>query len=222
MELETKKLDSQRYNNSNLVGIGASMVESQANGDVSSESDIDSGSDSESEEGLENNGEEGEDDRNGWKMKAKTKVNEKISIAQRNKQKAHKALLTLHKREKALKGINKQIDNLPGLLKALEKNEEQTDNKRARIRALQEKTAKEKRHELTYEDGGEVPLSDEIGGSLRTLIPKGSDVKSLSRSYDRAGKTSRNNNTNNKKGHHPHRAPNLKWIPRIRGPHKFE
>ena len=119
VELETKKLDSQSYNNSNLVGIGASMVESQANGDVSSESDIDSGSDSESEseseseEGLENNGEEGEGDRNGWKMKAKTKVNEKISIAQRNKQKAHKALLTLHKREKALKGINKQIDTCP-------------------------------------------------------------------------------------------------------------
>lgn len=149
-------------------------------------------------------------------------MNEKMSVAQRNKQKAHKALLTQHKSDKALKGIEKQIENWPSILKAVEKTEKLAEKKRTLKRTKKEASESEKKSAVTYEESADVPLSDELGGSLRTLIPKGSNVKTMSRNYDGAGKTTKKNNTNNKKGQHPHRAPNVKWIARHRGPDKYE
>ncbi len=220
--LENKRREKQGRDSNGLIKPGISTALASSNGGESSESDSESGSESESDEDDGDNDEQKEKGDSSNKEAKKKKRKEKLSVAQRNKQKAHKALLTQHKQEKALKGIEKQIENLPGILKAVEKGKKQAESKRALIKAAKMRTAEEEKNALTYEESGDVPLSDELGGSLRTLIPKGNDVKSLSRNFDGAGKSTKRNHTNKKKGQHPHRAPNLKWIPRIRGPSKHE
>lgn len=203
---------SNRVSHAAITGNGEPASESESESDDSDDEDDEDDDEAERKAGSKT------DKAN----KDKKTKKEKLSVAQRNKQKAHRALLTQHKSEKALKGIDKQIENWPSILKAVEKGKKQTDKKRAEVKCKKEASKKEEKSALSYEESADVPLSDELGGSLRTLIPKGSNVKTMSRNYDGAGKTVKKNNTNNKKGRHPHRAPNVKWIARHRGPGKYE
>ncbi len=151
------------------------------------------------------------------KMVATTKKKDKLTKAQRNKLKRTRALSTEQKQAKVVKDLDKQINDLPKILKAMEKDKKTKEAQKA-LKAVLRSDNKDE-GALTYGESGAVPLSDELGGSLRTLIPKGSSVRAMANTYDDAGKTIKPVKSRGGAARYarPHKAPNVKWIAR----HKY-
>ena len=184
------------------MGPGPTLITNGSKG----EDDEESSSDEDDDE---------EDVSNGKNVATTKKKKEKLSTAQRNKQKRNRALNTEQKRAKVVKDLDKQIKDLPKILKTLEKEKKAKEAKKALKDVLKSSIGVDD-GALSYAESGTVPLSDELGGSLRTLIPKGSSVKSMATTYDEAGKTIKSFKSRGgaKKYARPHAAPNVKWVAR--------
>jgi hypothetical protein len=137
---------------------------------------------------------------------------ERKTKAQRNKEKnKRKALYDLQKLQ-GMQRLLKTLKQVPAMLNELDKREAVAEAQKA-IKELQlEEKAEEAAKALTYLEAKDVPLTDELGDGLRTLRPKGNRLSGMQdlliHSNDAVSRTHRNF----KKGEHPHKAKNVKWV----------
>mmetsp|Transcript_18644 Transcript_18644/g.18735 ORF Transcript_18644/g.18735 Transcript_18644/m.18735 type:complete len:351 (+) Transcript_18644:41-1093(+) len=131
--------------------------------------DVDDGSDDASVESAA-------DDLNDSAEARKSKQNQKLTQAQRNKIKRRKESEYYLKKEKQEKLFLKSIDNLPRIIHEINKAEAENETKQL-IRQEHKKEKESENLALSYDEAGAIPLSDELKGSLRCLLPKGSSLK---------------------------------------------
>jgi hypothetical protein len=139
----------------------------------------------------------------------KQRVPEKLSKAQRNKIKARKVAEFESAQERVEKAILKSIDDSAAILKSLDDEEKRRADAKA-FRAAQRKDALEA-GALTREESVLVPLSDELRGSLRTLLPKGCAVKDQARAMRSNGDLMAQDRRKRKSTEKPHGSKRIKW-----------
>jgi hypothetical protein len=140
----------------------------------------------------------------------------KLTQAQRNKARERKKMQ--FERNKALlaKKMMKTLNHLPSIVKELEKLEKSKKALKDEIKRKKQQTLTEEQQKLSYEEAGNVPLSDELNGSLRKLKPKGSllvgQVSKMVNSGDVLSKDRRKRKNKEK----PHGAKRVVWTPKYK------
>ncbi|RYH29452.1 hypothetical protein EON65_08490 [archaeon] len=132
------------------------------------------------------------------------KKKDKLTKAQRNRQKTRRQEETELKNKKTEEEFLHSIDKADQIAKALAEQEEKTRNAKL-VRELR-KTPK-----VETIDVNAVALSDELGGSLRTIIPKGVAVRDAVKTLIATGEA----NCKNRKGRkvdHAHKEKKIKWF----------
>jgi len=144
--------------------------------------------------------------------KQKLALNHKKTRAERNKEKEKKAAARVRMQEAEVRALNKGLANVPQLLEAMQKKH--ALQAAAKQLKASQKTAQELEDAkaLTYDEAGLVPLSDELGGSLRTLIPKGNNASVFQKGLIAAGEATSKDHRRRKVGEHPHKPKNIKWV----------
>ena len=138
-----------------------------------------------------------------------------LTQAQRNK-KRRRNLSTFQKHnEDKNKSLLESIDQLPKILNDLE-----AFDRRMQLRKAAE-AAKKKSvpvAALSYDEAAEVPLSDELRGSLRLLLPKGAPLKGRLLSLRKTGQASpAPRKEGGQRAHHkPHAARKIIWHPKYK------
>jgi hypothetical protein len=108
------------------------------------------------------------------------------------------------------KRVLKELDALPKHIKAVEENEKRLETKKSYTALLKENAAKET-PSMTYVEAEAVPLSDELGGSLRTIVPKGRAVVDQTNAMRDAGElTARDRRRRTREK--PHAGKKIKWV----------
>ena len=151
---------------------------------------------------------EGEDGGDGAVRKAKLK--EKKTRAQRNKERKRKDIEAGRSQEQGEKKLLKAIEQLPTLIKSIEKEEQ----KAAALRELRKVQAQSSLDTtaLSYEDAGAVPLTDELSGSLRRVIPKGSNLTSAVGKFKSTGAFQFRDKFKRKKGDTMQKTRRRVWV----------
>ena len=165
---------------------------------------IDSDYDSDEEDEDEDGGGEGEGG------SRKRKIKDKKTRAQRNKERKRKDIDSVKALEQMERGVLKSIDSLPHILRSLDAREKKAQALKA-LREVQALSAKDETA-LTYEEAGAVPLSDELGGSLRRVVPKGSSLNSAVTKVRQSGGFLMRDKFNRKKGDTLHATKKVKWV----------
>ena len=150
-----------------------------------------------------------DDDVDGTEQPTKRRKMEKLTRAQRNKIKARNIATFESNKEAADKMILKGLDRLPEVLKSIEAEEKRRANMKA-FREAQKKETTEK-GALSKEEAVLVPLSDELRGSLRTILPKGCAVKDQARSMRVSGDLMAQDRRKRKAYEKPHASKQIKW-----------
>jgi hypothetical protein len=203
--LEVKKREQKVSDFDKITSIQDTIRKSVENG---YNSDHDSGQEEEEEE------DEDEENENQEEALKPLKQPERMTRAERNKKKERKLKELELKRAQNQKKKGKEMNGVPVLIKGLNKLENIQKQKRE-LKKLQEEAKKEEEENaLTYAEAGNVPLTDELHGSLRKIIAKGSAIKDLSTNFGTAGKISMKKKV--KRG--AHRAKNIKWVAK----HKYK
>jgi hypothetical protein len=154
--------------------------------------------------------EDGEDDHVvGRRKLSRRRLKGKLTKAVRNKQKARKLASYEHLQEGINKSILKSIEQLPMVLKSIEADEKRLANAKAFREAQKKKAAEE--GALSFEEAVLVPLSDELRGSLRTILPKGCAVKDQARNMQVNGDLFAKDRRKQKTFEKPHQSKNIKW-----------
>ena len=172
-------------------------------------------SESESEAEISEEEDDEEEANSGGKRKLSRKEQRKFvrkTQAQRNKEKNKRKALHDLERLQRMQRLLRTLKQVPAMLNELDKREAIAEANRA-IKELQaEEKAEEAAKALTYQEAKDVPLTDELGEGLRTLRPKGNRLTGMQNllisSNDAVSRTHRNF----KKGEHPHKAKNVKWV----------
>jgi hypothetical protein len=176
----------------------------------------------------ENDEEDEEDDENalenftedGKVIKKRVNKNNRLTTAQKNKKRAMKLaqqeLEKLKKQEHILDTIE-QIDNYQAELQTEE--EKSKVKKEIREQLIAAKKQMEETS-LSTQDVPTVPLSDELNGSLRTIVPKGIAVIDRTHSMIKAEKLHAKSKQLRKHGENPHGAKRIKWVPKYKLPQK--
>jgi hypothetical protein len=142
----------------------------------------------------------------------KVKIKSKLTRSERNKKKEKKERKFLEEQNKKSLNIIKSINSLPLILKTIEAKEKSLK--------LSKSTSPHQPETdlpiLTYEEAGHIPLSDELAGSLRKLVPKGNSVKDQVLRKVREGDMNSKYQRRKKMFEKPHGRRNLKWIPNIK------
>ncbi len=96
--------------------------------------------------------------------------------------------------------------------------EEQQALTRKQLKENKKKLSEEEKklHTLTYEDAATVPLSDELTGSLRTIIPKGVAVLDHTMHMRQSGDLATRDRRKRKAYEKPHGDKNVVWIPKYK------
>jgi hypothetical protein len=141
----------------------------------------------------------------------------KFTRAQRNKIKTRNALTFEVNKDKFEKDLNKSIDSLPFVLRTLA-SEEQIQETRQQMKQNNKQRAEDEKlvHSLSYEDARAVPLTDELTGSLRTIIPKGVAVLDRTLQMRLSGDLSLRDRRKRKAYEKPHADKNVVWVPKYK------
>ena len=161
-------------------------------------------SDSDSEEGV---------DKASASKKSK-RASERLTTAQKNKKKAQKLARYIKALARKEKSIMKDVSKIPQLVRDIERAEAGASTRREleAVRKEQE-AATNSYNELMAFESGLTPLTDELRGSLRTVIPKGSALSAQVNLLKSGGKVLKDKR---KRKHHekPHGAKRQVWIPK--------
>lgn len=165
---------------------------------------------------LVDSGDEGDDDDDDYDLGeknsdvAKRKQKEKKTRAQRNKERKRKDIDSERILDQIEKNVLKSIDKLPSIIKSIEMEE----TKAAAMKELRKVKAQSSvdMTALSYEEAGSVPLSDELSGSLRRIIPKGSMINSAVSKLKSTGAISFRDKFKRKKGDSLHKTKKVKWV----------
>ena len=171
------------------------------------DSDGEEESDSESDDGAA----EGDAPRT-LSRKQRAALNHKKTRAERNKEREKKAAASIRAQEAEVRLLNKGLANVPKLIEAMQKKKEMQHASKLLKASQKAAQAIEDAHALSYAEAGLVPLSDELGGSLRTLVPKGNTTSTMQRGLVAAGEATGKDHRRRKVGEHPHKPKNIKWV----------
>ena len=139
------------------------------------------------------------------------KALERKTRAQRNKEKEKKRRLHELQKTQRIQQLIKGLKSVPSMIHELDKAAQIAEAGKA-IKEMRDEEQKEREaNALSYQEAGNVPLSDELGDSLRTLRPKGSRLKGLQADLIASKDAIAKDHRRLKKGEHPHRAKNIKW-----------
>ena len=171
--------------------------------------------DSEEEDGEGEEGEEGgNEDGEGRKVRGglSRRQSTKFTRAQRNKIRARNIAgfhASLSRNEDQLLA---SINKVPEIVRALDEEEKRRAAELEVKRLLEAEREREEGRGMTYEEAGLVPLSDELRGSLRQMLPKGVLVKTMETDMRLSGKLAVKDRRKARKGEHPHSARNIRWV----------
>jgi Nop53 (60S ribosomal biogenesis) len=163
--------------------------------------------------------EDDEDDDDAKDAESKTgrkKKLEKKTQAQRNKERRRKDADQKLTSEQRQKQMLKTISQLPVLLKQAEAEE----RKAKALRELREIKALASADDsaLSYDESGSVPLSDELSGSLRRIIPKGSTITNAVAKLKTTGAIQFRDKLKRKKGDTLNKTKKVKWVAKYKYP----
>lgn len=157
--------------------------------------------------------EEDDDSNNEDDTKKVKRQKEKKTKAQRNKQRARKENEKMLKQQQHQKMLLKEIEKVPVIMKQLTAQEKELQAKKEvkkQLKAENEKTI----NTLTKSKSGSnvvVPLSDELHGSLRQLIPKGQPLIERVSHLREQGDLMKTDRRNRQAYEKPHAGKNIKW-----------
>ena len=159
---------------------------------------------------------EDDDGDDGKVSRGSKKGSMKKTKAQRNRERRRKDLEAEKSLELAGKNALKTIDQLPKIVKSIEKEEQKAAALRE-LRKVQSQSAVDVTA-MSYHEAGEVPLSDELSGSLRRIIPKGSGLNNTVSKLKSTGAIQFRDKFNRRKGDNTLRQQKrVVWVAR----HKY-
>lgn len=163
--------------------------------------------------------EDDDDEEDGSDEPQREKKKKVLTQADRNKKRERQLLFNDELQEKIDKQLLKSINAAPDVLRKMEKKEQRA------VKAKEMKDAKKKldedaaRKALNYDEAGNIPLSDELGGSLRTIVPKGVAVVERARRMKDEGMLIEKRKKGKKKTDHKHHgSSNIVWHPKYKLP----
>lgn len=203
LTLETKKLEeAERIESLGLINTDNVIDNFELSDDGSDGSDD------------EEDNEEGSGKKYG---KLSRKQRTKMTRAQRNKIKARNMAEYERSKETVETSVLKAIDGLPGLLKGMAKEERQLAAKHKAEKELKARTQEEAlRPKLASNEVGHVALSDELGGSLRSIVPKVVAVVDQTNHMMTSGDLMRRDRRKRRAYEKPHGDKNVVWIPKYK------
>ena len=139
-----------------------------------------------------------------------------MTRAQRNKQKAGKALNVEQLKVKANNVLQKAIGSLPHLLRSIEAETKQQEARRA-LRDVKQAEAHDD-SAMSYADAGSVPLTDELSGSLRTMRPKGSMLQTAVANMRATGEVTVIDRRKRRKSERRFAQKKVKWVAKYKYP----
>jgi len=137
------------------------------------------------------------------------KLQTKYTRAQRNRIKARSIAKASKSIELLNSNILQSIDNLPSILKEINQKEQYLELRKT---IIPEPEIDSNTLNLGYEDVGTVPLSDEIGGGLREVIPKGTSLVDRAVTMRRTGDLNVQNKRARRAYEKPHAAKRVVWV----------
>lgn len=146
----------------------------------------------------------------------KRKGTKQKTKAQRNRATRRQELTNEEVKEKVLKRLHKSIDASATILKSIETHEEKTLRTKEARDEKKKVDMEARRTALSYEEAGSVPLSDELGGSLRTIVPKTVALRERARRMKDNGELGVKRTKGKKKHDKPHGSSDLVWIPKYK------
>ncbi len=201
---------SSSINNKNrILTVGDEFYNAnQSNIDDADDSEDDEDSDEDDDEDITSMGEDGE--------KKLSKLKSKLTTAERNKKRDLKDRLFKEAKEKRNTDVLKSLSLLPTIVKTIRKDA----NIKSQLKAQKDKemALKKRQQELlalttmSYEEAGQVPLSDELNGSLRQLVPKGNRVKDMLSWKVKSGEAMAKDRRKRRAYEKPHGRSNVKWV----------
>lgn len=170
------------------------------------------------ESGDEDDDEDEEDDaaKNAEGKTGRKKKLEKKTQAQRNKERRRKDAEQKLTSEQRQKQLLKSISQLPVLLKQAEA-EERKAKALLELRKIQASSSADD-SALSYDESGSVPLSDELSGSLRRIIPKGSTITNAVTKLKTTGAIQFRDKLKRKKGDTLNKTKKVKWVAKYKYP----
>ncbi len=155
-------------------------------------------------------------DVDGSAAKKTKKVTKALTKAQRNKKRARKQADHEEWQIRQQTELLKSIDKIGKLEKERKVREEKLEQAK-KARELKKKQAEEdKKKGLSPHEVSAVPLSDELSGSLRCIIPKGVAMVDRTCQMLQNGDVFDNNRRNRRKIEKPHGASKVVWIPKYK------
>ena len=137
------------------------------------------------------------------------KLQTKYTRAQRNRIKARSIAKASMSIELLNSNILQSIDNLPSILKEINQKEQYLELRKT---IIPEPEIDSITLNLGYEDVGTVPLTDEIGGGLREVIPKGTSLVDRAVTMRRTGDLNVQNKRARRAYEKPHAAKRVVWV----------
>eukprot|EP01038_Epipyxis_sp_PR26KG_P004995 gene4995-6980_t len=168
-------------------------------------------------EGSDNDSNNSVDENSTNENKRKSRLKKKLTKAERNKIRNRNINEYNDLKLKEQSEILKSIDELPVILRQITEEEQIVENKR--LLTEQQKLKREeyiKQNPLSYEDIPSVPLSDELNGSLRTIIPKGVPVSQRVLDLKNAGQVMAKDRRKRRAHEKPHGPKRLIWHSRYK------
>ena len=209
-DIKNKIIHNQIHNNHIVDEVANTLIRDGNNSLLISNHSDNSDSSDNSDDGDENN--ESDIKRNKLSRKQRTKLTQ----AQRNKARERKKAQFEQNKALLAKKMMKTLNHLPSIVKELEKLEKSKKALKEEINRRKEQTIFEEQQKLSYEEAGNIPLSDELNGSLRKLKPKGSllvgQVSKMVNSGDVLPKDRRKRRNKEK----PHGAKRVVWTPKYK------
>ena len=139
---------------------------------------------------------------------------ERFTKAKRNKIRARNISNHENAKAKEEQELLDSIDKASVIVKELEEDEQRRQAE-AELKQLA-KSAEETG--MNYEEAGLIPLSDELRGSLRKLVPKGVAIKSVECSMRDAGKLMSRTRRARRMGETPYASKRVKWVAKYKYP----
>lgn len=157
--------------------------------------------------------EDGDDDDESLDVESnsmKSKMKERLTRSQRNKQKSKREAANLRQKLAKESEFLKSVSKLPLIVKELDEEEKLKLLSKEQKKVSEESQAEEKI------DPSLVPLSDELSGSLRKIIPKGIALKVQSLEMTKKGLLMSRDRRRRQKHEKPHGAKRVIWVPKYK------
>lgn len=209
---QSPSLQLTNNNSTNIHDAFEDLLPLTTNDDDSSDDDDDS------QDNKNNNNDNDIDELNSIHInKKQVNTNIKLTKTQRNRMKRQLNKTNTELIEKQKNKLLKTIDNqLPTIIKQL--NDEEKLSKHIQNFKIIKKSVTDDciTAPMTYDIAGDVPLSDELTGSLRTLIPRGNRLRDHSKWKAEVGDVNEKSKRKRRAYERPHGAGRVKWIEAVK------